>query len=31
MRNIANEYEETIRTESCLRKAGALELKEVHS
>lgn len=31
MRNIANEYEETIRTGSCLRKAGALELKEVHS
>lgn len=31
MRSIASEYGETIRTGSCLRKAGALQLKEVHS
>ena len=31
MRSIASKYGETIRTESCLKKAGALELQEVHA
>lgn len=31
IRSIASEHGETIRTESCLRNAGALEPKEVHS